>query len=415
MESKRKWFYAVNGERRGPVTEEEIKRLLRERILSPISLVWHPDFGQEWRTIRTVPTFMANQVITVNLQTTEPLTGAPRPVLHDGFVHFGSKDSRERIPMGDIPGENSSAWSALSHAFVYMKEVLFRSSSIAHWFSLGFCLWISQMGSRGLSVNPPIRIKPDEMNSLAAFKGMVDESLKSLSTSLSDPEMLSGLAVTLLVSLAFAFLFLWLESRGIFMFLYRWYRPDASISEAWMQSRRNNRSFFLWRACYSLVMIFFSAGLSVFLWKAVAEPYLAAGCVWQQTIEQPLMIAGFGFLTLSLVGLAVKEILYDFVAPIMDAQDVGANEAWKAVFSLCNYHPLGVVGYFAVKAVCALAVAGGIGLLLVCTCCMAIIPLAMPFIGSVILLPVSFLFRGYSLFYLEGWRSELLPGVGVKR
>ncbi|MBS1026666.1 DUF4339 domain-containing protein [Gluconobacter albidus] len=43
------WFYDNNGQQAGPVSREEILRLIMQRQIKPETLVWTPEFGSTWR------------------------------------------------------------------------------------------------------------------------------------------------------------------------------------------------------------------------------------------------------------------------------------------------------------------------------------------------------------------------------
>lgn len=43
------WFYENNGQQVGPVSREEILRLIMQQRIKPETLVWTPEFGEAWR------------------------------------------------------------------------------------------------------------------------------------------------------------------------------------------------------------------------------------------------------------------------------------------------------------------------------------------------------------------------------
>ncbi|WP_168194346.1 DUF4339 domain-containing protein [Formicincola oecophyllae] len=43
------WFYEKNGQPAGPVTRTDLIKLILLRRIGPQTLVWHPEFGNEWR------------------------------------------------------------------------------------------------------------------------------------------------------------------------------------------------------------------------------------------------------------------------------------------------------------------------------------------------------------------------------
>ena len=53
------WFYIADGQRVGPVDEDELRRLAREGRISPATLVWNASMGEEWAPASTVPGLFA--------------------------------------------------------------------------------------------------------------------------------------------------------------------------------------------------------------------------------------------------------------------------------------------------------------------------------------------------------------------
>ena len=49
------WYYAINGERKGPVSVDSIKALLGAGGLSKTDLVWNESMGEKWAKIADVP------------------------------------------------------------------------------------------------------------------------------------------------------------------------------------------------------------------------------------------------------------------------------------------------------------------------------------------------------------------------
>ncbi len=48
------WHYARNGVRAGPVSRAELDILAVRGVVGPDDLVWHPDFGRDWKPAREV-------------------------------------------------------------------------------------------------------------------------------------------------------------------------------------------------------------------------------------------------------------------------------------------------------------------------------------------------------------------------
>jgi hypothetical protein len=105
----------------------------------------------------------------------------------------------------------------------------------------------------------------------------------------------------------------------------------------------------------------------------------------------------------------VAHLAKAFVVPVMYWHGVTAPRAWLVVFALCNQYPFAVLSYLACGVVfLVMAVMGGLAFV-ACTCCIGIIPLALPYLSGVALLPVYLFFRGYAVCFLSQWRAELVP------
>lgn len=49
------WYYGVNQQQYGPVSFEDLVRLVKEGRLLPTDLVWNPEMGEQWVEARSVP------------------------------------------------------------------------------------------------------------------------------------------------------------------------------------------------------------------------------------------------------------------------------------------------------------------------------------------------------------------------
>ncbi len=76
-----KWYYAHNGERRGPVEPEEIKRLFESGAIKADDLVWEegmPDWVRAGSVLQAAPPPLA-----AGEPTPQPLIGQPAPAIPD--------------------------------------------------------------------------------------------------------------------------------------------------------------------------------------------------------------------------------------------------------------------------------------------------------------------------------------------
>ncbi len=56
VQNGEEWFYGLNDEKRGPVSEAQLRALLQNRTLNAKSLIWCEKFS-DWKTVETVPEF----------------------------------------------------------------------------------------------------------------------------------------------------------------------------------------------------------------------------------------------------------------------------------------------------------------------------------------------------------------------
>jgi uncharacterized protein DUF4339 len=83
------WYYALEGQSHGPVSEQDLIRLAKEGTVGTDTLLWHPGL-EEWDPMwRLLPRAM------VHLKKAE--------------VPLEVKGDTERIPLGDLAGANEKA------------------------------------------------------------------------------------------------------------------------------------------------------------------------------------------------------------------------------------------------------------------------------------------------------------------
>lgn len=382
---ERVWYYAEAGMQQGPVGIEELRARAASGALQPSDLVWQPAFGNVWRPAGEVPELFSSRL-------------AETPPLPD---HATLAD----VPLTGVTGARPSCFSAASQAFEGMRAVLFRTFDITRWFSIGFCAWLAYIGTQSSMPN----INRPGVVSAESLKQQIDSVLRHGFAVLTDtPKLFFGVSI-MLIALALALLFCRLRSRGDFMFLHRWYRPDASISQCWWASRAAGRELFVWRVYFFLIAALLFVLMAASGYGMVVRPYVASGYQWHAALVKPAIAC----VTVSaLLGMAVQVIAHlakAFVVPVMYWHGVSASRAWLAVFSLCNQYPFAVLGYLCCGMACAVFAGFVILAAGLLTCCIGFIPLLLPFLNAVVLLPYTFFFRGYAVCFLSQWRPDLVP------
>lgn len=378
------WYYAIQGDRQGPVTFDTLRQLVADGQLSDLDLVWQPDFGPEWRNAGQVRELFQSA-------SKERLLGSER-------------DIKDNFQITGVRGLRPSATGAVSQAFNRMVMLLFRPFDLTRWCSIGFCAWLAYLGSHN-SVNFP---QTKEFKAIH-FKQQFDLFLDKL---VQWPENQSDLLLVVSVTLVLVLVWLWLcslRSRGDFMFLHRWYEPDAPIVTCWRASRAAGHALFAWRVTFVLIIALLYSLIASYTYGMIIKPYLATGKVWNHAFLIPIV----GCLTVSiLVGMVAQltaHLAKAFIVPLVYWNGITIARAWRVVFDLVNQYPFAVFGYFNYGILSAMLAGVAIITFGLFTCCIGFIPLVLPYVSAVVLLPYTFFFRGYSLCFLNQWRPELVP------
>lgn len=281
------------------------------------------------------------------------------------------------------------------------SRMLFRPLDPVRWLVLGFAAWLAGLGwdmggafgARG--DGDALRRLP-----LEAPPRWFDrrELLDHLWT-------LPFIAIGLMVLLAIAVLVFWLSSRAKFVFLDNVVHEEAAFAEPWGRLRELGNSLFLWRlgfAAATLMVMLVALGATVgpLLVGAIDDGLRA------------LSFAGmfFGGSVLLVFGAAVAMVLLlldSFVVPIMYRFNLPATAAWKALLPWLRARPGAFLLYALLLLALSIVVAFGYTIVCVLTCCLA----ALPYVGTVVLLPLWIGYRAFSVEFL----AQLHPDFDLFR
>ena len=282
------------------------------------------------------------------------------------------------------------------------KQILFRPFNISKWFAIGLCAWLATLGSGGRSnLNfgnwGSHEQSPDFQQEIHNVKEAVLENL---------PIVIGVGALVILVILVLSLVFMWLKSRGQFMFFHCVSRDKGEVVKPWKQYAQQANSLFLFRLVLGL------AGVAVSILFIV--PLVAIGFSFAKT-----GIAGFALANLVWVFLLIFCIIMvaltlsgirlltdDFVVPIMSLRRCSVTEGWKEFWRLLMSNKGPFTVYLLFLFVIGLAIGMIILLAVLVTCCCAACFLMIPYIGTVVMLPILVWRRAYSLLYLSQYGPE---------
>jgi len=286
-----------------------------------------------------------------------------------------------------------SVVTPLGPAIQRAKEILFNPFDLSKWLAIGFCAWLAFLGRGGGGGGFNAHLPPRGRD----FREIFDEAREYVLANLS---WIVPLVVGLvLVGVVLWLVFTWLSSRGQFMFLHCVAANKAEVSVPWTKYSDHGNSLFLFRIVLGLVSI---AAVAPFL---LASGFVIVGMVSRRgLLIAPIM--GLIALVLGLIVVAiffalVCKFTFDFVVPVMSLRTSSCLAGWREVLSLVLANGLSFALYVLFQVVLKMAIGVGVFAVILLTCCCAGCFLVIPYVGTVLLLPVLVFERSYSLYYLR--------------
>jgi hypothetical protein len=263
------------------------------------------------------------------------------------------------------------------------------------WLALGFVAFLDQCGRSGGGF-PGGTSDGDDWN--GGGQG-IGEAAEWVSAHVGLVMVVA--AVVLLVVLVVVALVLWLNSRGVFMYLDNVATGRADVSRPWREHAGRANSYFAWSfglAIVTLVGVLVLLVPTVLVALRLARGNVRAGPI----VALALLLMAFAVLILgaSLASL----LLRDFVAPIQWQRQVACGQAVETLFELIRVEPVAFVVFVALKIVFSLALAI-VALFVGClTCCCGFLPV----VQQTVLQPALYFERAWSLHLLRQLGFELI-------
>ena len=321
-----------------------------------------------------------------------------------------------------------SVIAPISPAIERTRRLLFQPFAFSRWFAIGFCAWLARLGEVGFSGLNSRFVTP-RVPSLPSFPSFPSfPSSPSLPSGREDfgtweRHARSGLVENLywVVPLALAIacavaalwlLAIWLGSRGEFMFLHCVAHDRAEVAAPWRRYAGEARSLFHFRLALGLIAV----GPILLLLGSIA---VFVGWIYHEggdmapAVVLPLIAAGLAVLAIGLGFLVVAKLTQDLVVPIMFVRGATWRQAWNELLGLVAGRRHLLVIYLLFQIVLGLAIGAVIVAAVIATCCLGGCLLAIPYVGTVALLPVLVFQRSYSVYYLEHLGVAVFPAAAV--
>jgi hypothetical protein len=284
----------------------------------------------------------------------------------------------------------------LSRAWERMRRMLFAPFELARWLVLGFSAWLAGLasGDLGSKLAGNASDSIDE-HELVPFK--VGE-LKDLIT--DHLVWLPLVLIAVLVAVAILIALLWVSSRGKLVFLDNVVHARAAIVEPWKRLGKLGDSLFWWRLGFVVIV------LAIVLAVVAAVILPAAAASLGETLRglsiAAILLGALALAVVAVVALLVVLLLEGFVIPIMYRFELSATAAWRTLLPWLKRFPGWFLAYAVVIFLAAIVLQVVILVLCLFTCCIVLIP----YVGTVILLPVWVLYRAYSVEFLAQFHPD---------
>ena len=205
------------------------------------------------------------------------------------------------------------------------------------------------------------------------------------------PVLIAGICVLICVVLLLIVLFAWLRARGRFILVDCIVRNRAAIAEPWKEFRAEGNSFFL----FSLLVVLVLIAVIVIAGLALILPFIPWGNQAQPGVAFWIGLSLFVFVAVCLA--FVWALTSQLMVPIMYRQRCRARLAFAQAVDLVSSHPGPILLYVLFLLLLAVAVFMISCAVTCATCCIA----AIPYVGTVILLPIPVTLGAFSLLFLR--------------
>ncbi|MBN1805683.1 MAG: hypothetical protein JW837_10560 [Sedimentisphaerales bacterium] len=286
-------------------------------------------------------------------------------------------------------------------AIEWTKTILFCPFDLGKWFTIGFCAWLAYLGGGGGGGGGGGRANRGGNSSVPEQLCQAKEYILA-NLAWIVPLFIVGVVVGIVVW----FFLAWLSSRGQFMLLHCVAHNKAEVTVPWRKFRQHANSLFLFR----IVL-----GLTGFI-VVVLPLFLAVGFIIMMVINKEVIgisiLMGTAACLIILAGAIIfgliRKFTMDFVVPIMFLRTTSCIAGWREFQTILSVNKARFALYILFQIVIGIAIGTitWMGFCIGCCLCCISFLLLIPYIGTVILLPLFIFKRAYSLLYLRQYGPQ---------
>jgi hypothetical protein len=280
-------------------------------------------------------------------------------------------------------------------AFELTKKILFRPFDLKKWFVIGFAAWLSNLGSGNYS----FRFNRNDWKNVSWFQDLDD-----MITQIPHWILWSGLGVIILLVLALMIVIAWLRARGRFIFIDCIVKNRGAIAEPWREFRNQGNSYFLFGLLVGFIILIILAAASLPFMLPIVR---GVTFLHMHDVYLICMIALWAVVLLLLI--LAWALISHFMIAVMYRRRCLAGEAFRIALSLIANYPGEITLYCLFWIVLGIGTAITACATILVTCCMALLP----YIGTVILLPLFVCLRAFGLRFIRQFGPDYDVWAGI--
>jgi len=293
-------------------------------------------------------------------------------------------------------------------AYERVKLMLFKPFDLTKWIVIGFCAWLAGLGEAGGggSYNPGGNFNNSNNNHNSHPADQLREFYQKASDFvLANLVWIIPVAIfVVVIGMVIWLVLLWLSSRGKFMFLHCVALDRAEVEVPWRKFANAAHSLLWFRAGLGLAGMILILPMLILIGVSIVRMVLQGS----PDLGGMMVSIGLGLMLIffSIVCALIQKFLVDFVVPIMYLRGSGCLAAWRELGRLLSAHPGAFVLYILFQIVLKMAIAAIVVTAILITCCIAGCFLLLPFVGTVLMLPILIFKRAYALYFLAQFGPE---------
>jgi hypothetical protein len=291
----------------------------------------------------------------------------------------------------------------LSRAWERMKKDLFRPFDPGKWMVVGFTAFLAGLANSGLPRFSGNMSKAPGGN--ISTRQIFDFPAIAIQWIRENPGWFLLIMLCMLFLTALYVLLTWVSSRGMFMFLDNVVNNRAEVTGPWRRYKELGNSLFLWRIFFSLICLV----SMVFVVAIIFSPFAfgKGDNSFGTFFLIQAICAGLLLMAIVLIAAYISLFLNSFVVPIMYKSNVTILQGWNQFIPLFRMYTLSFLLYGLFVLLLCFITALAVFLAGCITCCIGYLLLIIPYLGSVILLPILYTYRCFSLEFLGQFGPEL--------